>query len=118
MSATRPSARNWPSPWARAGSGKGVAQAQRAAKAAEKDLVTKQKQRATRTRRDALDRALVDLAGYYRDVLVRGFGAQVTATHPDRAREIEAAARDELAASPRCAVSRPSWRAGRRSRRT
>jgi DNA polymerase III subunit delta' len=76
------------------GSGKGVAQAQRAAKAAEKDLVTKQKQRATRTRRDALDRALVDLAGYYRDVLVRGFGAEVTATHPDRAREIEAAARD------------------------
>lgn len=77
------------------GSGKGVAQAQRAAKAAEKDLVTKQKQRATRTRRDALDRALVDLAGYYRDVLVRGFGAEVTATHPDRAREVEAAARDE-----------------------
>jgi DNA polymerase-3 subunit delta' len=76
------------------GSGKGVAQAQRAAKAAEKDLVTKQKQRATRTRRDALDRALVDLAGYYRDVLVRGFGAEVTATHPDRAREIEAAARE------------------------
>jgi DNA polymerase III subunit delta' len=77
------------------GSGKGVAQAQRAAKAAEKDLVTKQKQRATRTRRDALDRALVDLAGYYRDVLVRGFGAEVTATHPDRAREVEAEARDE-----------------------
>jgi DNA polymerase-3 subunit delta' len=76
------------------GTGKGVAQAQRAAKAAEKDLVTKQKQRATRTRRDALDRALVDLAGYYRDVLVRGSGAAVTATHPDRAREVEAAARD------------------------
>ena len=77
------------------GSGKGVAQAQRAAKAAEKDLVARQKQRATRTRRDALDRALVDLAGYYRDVLVRGFGAEVTATHPDRAREVEAAARDD-----------------------
>jgi DNA polymerase III subunit delta' len=85
------------------GSGKGVAQAQRAAKAAEKDLVTKQKQRATRTRRDALDRALVDLAGYYRDVLVRGFGAAVTATHPDRAREVEAAARD---GSPEAALRR------------
>jgi DNA polymerase-3 subunit delta' len=85
------------------GSGKGVAQAQRAAKAAEKDLVAKQKQRATRTRRDALDRALVDLAGYYRDVLVRGFGAAVTATHPDRAREVEAAARD---GSPEAALRR------------
>lgn len=85
------------------GSGKGVAQAQRAAKAAEKDLVAKQKQRATRTRRDALDRALVDLAGYYRDVLVRGFGAEVTATHPDRAREVESAARD---ASPEAALRR------------
>ncbi|MCD2193572.1 DNA polymerase III subunit delta' [Actinomycetospora endophytica] len=77
------------------GSGKGVAQAQRAAKAAEKDLEKQQRLRATRTRRDALDRALVDLAGYYRDVLVRGFGAEVTATHPDRAREVESAARDD-----------------------
>ncbi|MFC5064406.1 DNA polymerase III subunit delta' [Actinomycetospora atypica] len=76
------------------GTGKGVAQAQRAAKAAEKDLITRQKQRQTRTRRDSLDRALIDLAGYYRDVLVRGFGAAVTATHPDRAIEVEAAARD------------------------
>ncbi|MCD2189940.1 DNA polymerase III subunit delta' [Actinomycetospora soli] len=76
------------------GTGKGVAQAQRAAKAAEKELEKAQKLRQTRARRDSLDRALVDLAGYYRDVLVRGFGAQVAATHPDRAIEVEGAARD------------------------
>ena len=34
-----------------------------------KDLERRQKSRATRTQRDALDRALVDLAGFYRDVL-------------------------------------------------
>ena len=78
------------------GSGKGVAQAQRSAKAAERDLEKRQKSRTTRTRRDALDRALVDLAGYYRDVLVRGVGASVVATHPDRAVEVEAAARDAV----------------------
>ena len=76
------------------GSGKGTAQAQRSARAAERDLEKKQKSRTTRNRRDALDRALVDLAGYYRDVLVRGLGAQVTSVHPDRATEIGAAARD------------------------
>ena len=76
------------------GTGKGTAQAQRSARAAEKDLEKKQKSRLTRTKRDALDRALVDLAGYYRDVLVRGVGASVTSTHPDRATEIGNAARD------------------------
>ncbi|MDL5154477.1 DNA polymerase III subunit delta' [Actinomycetospora termitidis] len=76
------------------GTGKGVAQAQRAAKAAEKELEKQQKQRQTRTKRDSLDRALIDLAGYYRDVLVRGFGAEAAATHPDRAIEVENAARD------------------------
>jgi DNA polymerase-3 subunit delta' len=34
-----------------------------------KDLEKRQKRRATRTQRDALDRALVDLASFYRDVL-------------------------------------------------
>lgn len=76
------------------GSGKGTAQAQRSARAAEKELGKRQDRRKTRTRRDALDRALVDLAGYYRDVLVRGLGASVTATHPDRASEVESAARE------------------------
>ncbi|GAA4835091.1 DNA polymerase III subunit delta' [Actinomycetospora corticicola] len=76
------------------GTGKGVASAQRAAKAAEKELEKAQKARQTRTKRDSIDRALIDLAGYYRDVLVRGFGAEVAATHPDRAIEVENAARD------------------------
>jgi len=38
-------------------------------------LEQRQKSRVTRTRRDALDRALVDLAAYYRDVLVVQLGA-------------------------------------------
>ncbi len=39
------------------------------AAAALKDLEGEQKKRATRTKRDSIDRALVDLAGFYRDVL-------------------------------------------------
>jgi DNA polymerase-3 subunit delta' len=34
-----------------------------------KDLATEQRRRATRAKRDAIDRALVDLASFYRDVL-------------------------------------------------
>src|SRR4029077_19916738 len=34
-----------------------------------KELATEQKRRATRSKRDAIDRALVDLASFYRDVL-------------------------------------------------
>jgi DNA polymerase-3 subunit delta' len=74
------------------GTGKGVAGAARAAKAAERDLEKRQKSRATRTQRDALDRALVDLAGFYRDTLVAGSGASVPLTNPDRDREIRTAA--------------------------
>ncbi len=39
------------------------------AAAALKELEGEQKKRATRTKRDSIDRALVDLAGFYRDVL-------------------------------------------------
>ncbi len=74
------------------GTGKGVAAAQRGAKAAERELERKQKSRATRTQRDALDRALVDLAGFYRDVLAVRVGASVAATHPDRAADAQRAA--------------------------
>jgi DNA polymerase-3 subunit delta' len=42
-----------------------------------RDLKAGQKSRATRIKRDALDRALVDLAAFYRDVLVCSFGADV-----------------------------------------
>ena len=55
--------------------GKGVAKAVRGAAGALKDLEDRQKSRATRLKRDALDRALLDLAAFYRDVLVIQLGA-------------------------------------------
>ena len=76
------------------GVGKGVAAAARRAKAAENDLEKKQKLRNTRTRRDVLDLALVDLAGFLRDVLVAGGGARVALMNPDRAADIARAARE------------------------
>ena len=74
------------------GVGKGVAAAARGAKAAERELEKLQRSRNTRTQRDAIDRALVDLAGFYRDALVVGAAAGVPLTHPDREREIRRAA--------------------------
>jgi DNA polymerase-3 subunit delta' len=75
------------------GVGKGVAAAARAARAAEKSLERQQRSRATRTQRDVLDLALIDLAGFFRDVLVAGCAAQVPLTSPDRAADVERAAR-------------------------
>ena len=57
--------------------GKGVAAAMRGAAGALKDLEDRQKSRATRVKRDSLDRALLDLAGFYRDVLAVQLGADV-----------------------------------------
>jgi DNA polymerase-3 subunit delta' len=74
------------------GVGKGVAQAARGAKAAERELAKQQKSRNTRTQRDAIDRALVDLAGFYRDVIVVGSAARVPLTNPDREADIRRAA--------------------------
>nr|WP_255426914.1 DNA polymerase III subunit delta' [Pseudonocardia sp. C8] len=74
------------------GTGKGAAAAARSAKAAERDLEKRQKSRATRTQRDALDRALVDLAGFYRDAIVAASGSGVPLTNPDREREVRVAA--------------------------
>ncbi|MCZ0971414.1 hypothetical protein O1L55_07830 [Streptomyces albulus] len=42
-----------------------------------KELQDKQKRRSTRTQRDSLDLALVDLTGFYRDVLAVQMGASV-----------------------------------------
>jgi DNA polymerase III subunit delta' len=70
------------------GTGKGAAAAARGAKGAIRELERRQKSRATRTQRDALDRALVDLAGFYRDTLVTALGSAVALTHPDRATDI------------------------------
>ncbi|MGW3965721.1 DNA polymerase III subunit delta' [Amycolatopsis sp. NPDC005003] len=74
------------------GVGKGVAGAKRAAEAAVKQLEKKQKSRATRTQRDTLDLALVDLVGFYRDVLVMGTRSGATLNHPDHVDQIREAA--------------------------
>ena len=52
------------------GTGKGRRGGGPRSAAAERELERRQKSRATRTERDVLDRALVDLAGFYRDVVV------------------------------------------------
>src|SRR5262250_713245 len=57
--------------------GKGVATAVRGAAGALKELEERQKSRATRIKRDALDLALLDLAAFYRDVLAVQLGAEV-----------------------------------------
>jgi DNA polymerase III subunit delta' len=83
--------------------GKGVAAAVRGAAGALKELEERQKSRATRLKRDSLDRALLDLASYYRDVLAVQFDADVELANE--------AQRDELtrvaaAGSPSATVRR------------
>ena len=73
------------------GTGRGAAGAMRGAAGQLKDLEKRQKSRATRAQRDALDRALVDLAAFYRDALVAGLRAPVAVVHSDTA-ELAAAA--------------------------
>jgi DNA polymerase-3 subunit delta' len=75
------------------GTGKGTAAAGRAASAAVKQLERAQRSRARRTERDTYDLALVDLAGFYRDVLAELAGGGVRPIHPDRATDVAAVAR-------------------------
>ena len=56
-----------------------------------KELEDRQKSRATRMKRDALDRALLDLASYYRDLLAVQLGASVELVNADRSRELRSA---------------------------
>ncbi|MBP2704495.1 DNA polymerase III subunit delta' [Microbispora sp. RL4-1S] len=58
-----------------------------------KELETMQKSRATRIKRDSLDLALLDLVGFYRDVLAVQFGAAVELANEDRRSDVEAVAR-------------------------
>lgn len=74
------------------GTGKGTAAANRSANAALRELERRQKSRTTRSQRDALDLALIDLAGFYRDVLVTRARSAVPLTHPDLHREVGKAA--------------------------
>ena len=63
--------------------GKRVASLRSSLNAAEKELEATHKKRRTRQKRDALDLALVDFAGIYRDALITATGAGIGLTHPD-----------------------------------
>jgi len=73
--------------------GKGVAKAIRGSAGAMRELEDRQKSRATRLKRDALDRALLDLAAFYRDVLAVQFGAGVELASAGHEQEVADAAR-------------------------
>lgn len=55
--------------------GRGAAKAQRGASGQMKELEKEQKNRRTRQTRDALDLALIDVAGLYRDAMMQAVGA-------------------------------------------
>jgi DNA polymerase-3 subunit delta' len=75
------------------GTGKGTATTLRGATGAIKDLEKRQKSRQTRASRDALDRALIDLANYFRDALLIAAGAAgIRPNHPDMASPVSALA--------------------------
>ncbi|HEX5594457.1 MAG TPA: DNA polymerase III subunit delta' [Micromonosporaceae bacterium] len=74
------------------GTGRGAAGAIRGAAGQLKELERRQKSRGTRAQRDALDRALIDLAGFYRDVLAVALRAPVVPVHSDAAAMAGAAA--------------------------
>ncbi|MGI5165614.1 DNA polymerase III subunit delta' [Spirillospora sp. CA-253888] len=59
-----------------------------------KELEDRQKSRATRLKRDALDRALLDLASYYRDVLTLQLGAGSELVNTELGAELRSAAAD------------------------
>jgi DNA polymerase-3 subunit delta' len=72
--------------------GKGVATAVRGSAGALRELEDRQKSRATRIKRDALDLALLDLAGFYRDVLTIQIGADVELANASKERDLRAVA--------------------------
>jgi DNA polymerase III subunit delta' len=81
--------------------GKGVAAAVRGAAGALKELEDRQKSRATRVKRDSLDRALLDLASFYRDVLAVQFDADVELANGSQSDELR---RIAAGSSPRATV--------------
>ena len=81
--------------------GKGVAAAIRGGAGALKDLEDRQKSRATRLKRDSLDRALLDLAGFDRDVLAVQFGADVELANAGQRDDLE---RFAVAGTPEATV--------------
>ena len=86
-------------------SGKGVAKAMRGMAGAMKDLEDRQKSRATRVKRDTLDQALLELALFYRDILMLQLGAGVELANPESdLRKLASASPPR----PPCAACRPS----------
>ena len=83
--------------------GKGVAKAVRGATGALRDLEDRQKSRATRLKRDSLDRALLDLASFYRDVLMIQANAGVELANSDHEAELRELA---SASSPEATLHR------------
>ena len=81
----------------------GVGRRRRGDDAAVKELERRQRTRSTRVRRDVLDRALLDLAAFYRDVLMLQYAASVGLVHGDRADDVAAMARTS---SPESTVQR------------
>jgi len=74
------------------GTGRGAVGAARGSAGVVKEMERRQKSRATRTERDVLDRALVDLSGFYRDVLGRSLGSAAPLLNPDIPDQIDAVA--------------------------
>ena len=74
------------------GTGKGAATAARGTVGLIRELERRQRSRATRIERDVVDRALVDLSGFYRDVIALALGAPAALVNPDRRTELSAAA--------------------------
>ncbi|MFF4217139.1 MULTISPECIES: DNA polymerase III subunit delta' [Streptomyces] len=58
-----------------------------------KELQDRQKRRSTRTQRDSLDLALVDLTGFYRDVLAMQLGSRAEVANADMQDALERVAR-------------------------
>jgi DNA polymerase-3 subunit delta' len=83
--------------------GKGVAKAMRGMAGAMKDLEDRQKSRATRVKRDTLDSALLELAGFYRDVLMLQVGADIELANGDHLADLRRLA---AAGSPEATLRR------------
>ena len=69
--------------------GKGLGTVERRAKGAFKDMQERHKRRRRRVVRDQLDRAIVDLIGFYRDVLVIQLGAHTELVNAEMRPQIE-----------------------------
>src|SRR5699024_2466389 len=88
------------------GTGKGTAGAMRGTAGVIKDLEKQQKTRRTRSQRDAMDRALMDVVGLYRDALAVSMGSSVPPLHPDLAEDARTLAREAPQAGLLQAVER------------